>query len=348
MNLLLALVFIIGNPIKFQGSKLIFNHSSIKVNTQDLIFSPSMSFVAFIQNGNLSVYNSDGKLVRKILIEGENLPSIKLMDDGSMAVFYLAVYNLIVYDGAGKIRLYFRPRGNYFYYESYSDFDQNGKFTALAYKKDNNSHLVVFKNFQKKFTKIFKNYLPARVWVRGSSIFLRLYRVEDNHVTSDFVLMLDSNGKMVRKFEIPKVNFVDKQGNLIALASKREVYIFQSGERSSITGIKENLSPFPTASHARSAWGAEKGGGISSKKSVNSGVRFSFEKIIYDVKIHKGRVYIIIGEPNRRKTTNPEIYEISEKPTKILNLDGTYLYPHFYESDGKLYFLTEKGDIHEL
>ncbi len=348
MNLLLALMFTIGGPIKFQGSKLIFNHSSIRVNTQDVIFSPSMNFVAFIQNGNLSVYNSDGKLVRKILIEGENLPNIKLMDDGSMSVFYPAVYNLIVYDRAGRTRLNFRPRGNYFYYESYSDFDQNGEFIALTYKKGNSSHLVVYEDFQKKFTKIFKNYLPARVWVRGSSIFLRLYRVEDNHVATDFVLMLDSDGKLVKRFEIPKVNLVDKKGNLIALASKREVYIFQSGEKSSITGMKENLSPFPASPHARSAWGEEKGGGISSKKSANSGVRFAFPKIIYDVKIHKGRVYIITGEPNRRKITNPEIYEISEKPTMILSFGGTFLYSHFYESGGKLYFLTEKGDIHEL
>ncbi len=183
-------------------------------------------YTAYKTDSSIIVKNPRESKITELKFHDENVPKIRLTGKGRLVAFYPATYELSVIDPGNKKVLEFYPDKNWFELESYSAFDAMGDLIAVAYFMHGKIHFVAFKNLKKSIDKIYPSLYPAGLWIRDGKIFLRLYKVNNNTVSEDFVI-LPENGK---KWNISRVIAMDYDGKTLVFATKRKIFLIKNGK----------------------------------------------------------------------------------------------------------------------
>lgn len=180
-------------------------------------------YTVYKNDSTIVVLNPLESKISELKIHGEDVPEVRLIGKGRLVAFYPASYRLSVIDSGNNEVFQFYPNKNWFELESYSAFDAQGDLIALAYFMDGETHFIAFKSLKMTIERTYTSLYPAGIWIRDGRIFLRLYRVENNTVTEDFILSLDDG----QKWNIPKVIAVDFDGKTIVFASREKIIVIK-------------------------------------------------------------------------------------------------------------------------
>lgn len=312
----IAIIFTLAqiNPsslFRLEGRKLLSDDKiSVEVDTGEIFLSPDFTMAAVYDKGReeVTVYNSSkGEVLR---IRALN-PVVKFDYEGNIGVVEPNILRFRVFTKEGNPVLNYGYEDSIFISEPCYAFDIRGKKAIFAFwEREGVSRLLFFDGSEKILDISPGDVYPRRAWISpGGELWLRLYSVEHNRVTHDFIAVYTPHGKLIKQFNIPRILYADFTSRGVLLASKHTVYLVDNLE------IKE-------------------------KKE--------FKDLIVDVKAVGGKSYVLVGTPvfkdGKYIFSDIRVYDLRRPENPVLKTTEASSNPGLMEMNGvPALYIPERG-----